>query len=179
MNDTDGPFYIRQSRVGNWDVILDSTPEDLAFPADILADIVDPNCETSVWEVASLDSADIDYLVPALIPRSASNFTEIKLRIISGWKLDNLGLKKKMTTGTSLDSVLNKKNIHYVVDIATAKAAIIFAKGLKARDAKTYSKDEVMKRFASSLQEQRLQVKNFNHELLVHLVNNKYLQSPS
>lgn len=177
MNGAEGPLFVRQSRFGNWDTVSEATAEDLTFPADILGDVVDPDCQTSIWEVEGPDSSDVDYLVPALIPRSNSHFAEITLRFISGWRLDRLGLKKSKTVGTCLDDKLNKKSIHWIVEIRTVNEAIQFAKGLTYREPRIYTRDLVMSRFALSLQEQRLQLKNVNRELLVHLVKEGHLRS--
>jgi len=176
MNGAEGPLFVRQSRFGNWDTVSETTAEDLTFPADILGDVVDSDCQTSIWEVEGQDSSDIDYLVPGLIPRSNSNFAEITLRFISGWRLDKLGLKKRKTIGTCLDDKLNKKSMHWIVEIPTVNEAIRFAKGLTYRQARMYNKDSVMRRFALSLQEQRLQIKNVNKELLVQLVKEGHLR---
>ena len=179
MNETRGPLFIRQSRTGNWDAVSETTVEDLTFPVDVLGDVIDPDCQTSIWEIDRLEFPDVDYLVPALIPRSNSNFSEITFRFISGWKLDQVGLKRRKTVATSLDDTLNRKSMHWIVEISTVSEAIRFAKGLTGREAKIYSKVDVMSRFALSLQEQRLQLKNVNRDLLVELIKGGYLGARS
>jgi hypothetical protein len=177
MSDDRGPFFVRQSRVGIWDSVSETTAADLTFPVDVLLDVIDADCETSIWEIEKLDSPEVDYLVPALVPRSNSSFPEIRFRFISSWKLEQLGLTKRKTVGTSLDDQLNEKSMHWVVEISTVDEAIRFAKGLIVRPMNLYTKEDVMKRFAFSLQEHRLQTNSFKGELLLELLKGNHLRS--
>ena len=173
----DGPLFVRQSRGGDWDSVSESTAEDLNFPADVLADVVDTDCQISIWEVSGLDAPEVDFLVPALVPRSATGFSQITFRFISDWKLETIGLKgkKRQAVGGCLDHSLNRQAMHWHLEIQTIRDAIVFAKALTARPPRIYSKEEVMQRFAISLQAKRLQTKNFNHTLYSHLVDANYL----
>jgi hypothetical protein len=174
MNDERGPFFVRQSRVGNWDAISRDSNVDLEFPVDVLVDVIDQECQTSLWEVERLDAPEIDYLAAALTSPSASRFRDVTFRFISKYKLATLGLKKYSTKGTSLDKELNKK--HWIVEISKITEAITFVKELKVRDPKIYSKDDVARIFSFSLDSGRLNTNNISKELLLQCINGKHLK---
>src|SRR5437667_60629 len=76
-------LFVRQSRGGNWDSVDGGTPEDLSFPADVVADVLDTGGETSVWEFADLDDPELKRLVAALhvVPHQ---FVRVEFRRIAG-----------------------------------------------------------------------------------------------
>lgn len=81
-------IFVRKSRRGDWDRVAADTPADLAFPANVLADILDNENEVSVWEVSDPPAAaELDTIVAALHARNVSNLTDVTLRVISDWKV--------------------------------------------------------------------------------------------
>jgi hypothetical protein len=59
-------LFARKSVGGNWDKISNETPEDLSFPADVLADTLDGANEVSVWEINDPPGDELDILAAAL-----------------------------------------------------------------------------------------------------------------
>lgn len=113
-------LYVRKSRKGDWDQVTDETPENLEFPANILADILDNENEISVWEVSDPPTQEeLDAIVAALHPRGIGNLSDVTLRVISGWKVKGLNLAMRKTKGESLDSKLNNAGKHWVIQINT------------------------------------------------------------
>lgn len=176
MSDARGPFYMRQSRSGDWSKVSESSPEDGTFPADVIADIINLVCQTSVWQVESLDAPEVNYLVAGLVSRNATAFQEMKFRFISEGRLKSFGLRKFQTTGECLDRDLNKSGKHWVIETPTLRDAIIFAKGLIHEEVKFCSKTEVMQQFMQSIQSRRIQIKAFRHELWAHLIDEGHIQ---
>jgi hypothetical protein len=178
MIDERGPLFVRECRKANWDAIAGVEVADYSsFPVDVIADVTEPSFQTSVWRVDRAGSADVDYLVAALVSRTATIFpNEMTFRFISAWRLDQLELRKQQSVGTSLDDTLNNKGIHWTIQIATVDEAIRFARALVDREAKIYNRKEIMIRFALSLAEGRLQAKrNVSGELLKLLLSEGHL----
>ncbi len=153
MNQLRGPFFVRQSRGGNWDAVSAETAEDTSFPADVLADIYDLQGRISVWEIDTLESPDVDFLVAAL-HSGYGKPSEVTFRFVSEWRLKEVGLTKQKSRGGCLDSELNKSGKHWEIHTPTVKEAIVLAKSLKRLDPKFYTQDYVLQRFAISVQDE-------------------------
>src|ERR1700722_444860 len=124
-------LFVRKSRsIGNWDSVNDQTPEDLNFPADVLADVLDAGNEVSVWEIDP-ESSELEYLVAALHRSADENLSDVTFRVVSVFVLDELGLRFKSAGGGSLDSKLNGR--HRTIEVGTTSDAIKLAKALKKR----------------------------------------------
>jgi hypothetical protein len=175
MSDLKGPFYIRQSRGGNWDNVVAETPEDTSFPADVLADIYDLHGQVSVWEVETLNAPEVGYLAAAL-HSGLGKLSDVTLRVVSDWRLTELGLKKKGSAGGSLDNVLNKSGKHWEIVTPTVKETIILAKALKHIDPIFFSQDDVCRLFAISLQERRISISKVSEGMWKLLIEGRYLK---
>jgi hypothetical protein len=149
-----GPFYVRQTYSAAWDSISDSTPEDLNFPCEVVGELIDSQMETSVWEVTDLDAPEINHLLAALHSPNAKNLSEMTFRFVSAWRLDQIGLTKRTTTGNSLDSNLNKK--HFVIEIRSLRDLLKLAKAFKALPARFYGKRHVIHQYSIAIREQRI-----------------------
>lgn len=170
--------YVRKSRKGDWDQVTGDAPEDLMFPANVLADILDNENEVSVWQVSDPPtSEELDTIVAALHARGVSNLSEVTLRVISGWKVkDDLKLTMKTTKGESLDSKLNGAGKHAVIQINTVSDAIKLARAFKAREPIFFGRAQVMKAFASSLAAGRISAEAVSAGLIKRLFDEGYLQ---
>jgi hypothetical protein len=167
-------LFLRKSRsTGNWDSVNDETPEDLNFPADVLADVLDMGNEVSVWELDP-ESPEMDYLVAALHRPTDENLSDATFRVLSAWRLDKLGLKLKNAKGVSLDSKLN--GVHRVIEVNTVSDAIRLAKAFKERPPCILSRAEVMRKFAASLQAKRIGTDKVAHQLWRRLIEEGYMQ---
>jgi len=171
------PLYVRKSRKGDWDRVAKDTPEEVDFPANVLADLLDNENEISVWEVSDPPGPEIDTIVAALHSRGVSNLSDVTLRVISGWMIkDQLGLGMKQTKGDSLDSKLNGSGKHWVVRTDTVRDVIKLAKGFTHREAIFHGKAQVMRAFASSLAAGRISSDAIQPALLKRLFEDGYLQ---
>lgn len=179
-------LFARLSTGGDWDAITDKTLEDSTFPADVLADILNAGNEVSVWEIAQaqnqkeLDAQDLDpaldRLAAALHSEHAADLSEVTFRIVSGWKIERLGLQMKQEHGTSVDSELNKADKHWTIQIKTVGNAIQLAKAFKAREPHFYSKDQVLHLFAVSVQQGWISTNRITSGLWKKLLDGRYLQ---
>jgi hypothetical protein len=158
-------LFVRQSRQGDWGRINDTTPEDTSFGIDVLSDIVNFECETSVWQVDSRDDAEVDRLTAALHQRSTKRLSDITFRFVSEWQIKQLGLTKKQTRGDSLDDVLNGSGKHWIIETPSVRHAILLAKGLTTQEPKFYAQDTVMRHFARSIVEKRIKTESVSPEL--------------
>jgi|ERR1700733_4749201 len=167
-------LFVRKSRgVGNWDGVDSQTAEDLNFPADVLSDVLDAGNEVSIWEVDP-QSTDMDYLVAALHRKTEENLSDVTFRVISDWRIKQLNFKMKNATGGSLDPKLN--GCHRVVEVSTVLEAIQLAKAFKERDPCLFSRAEVMRRFAASLQAKRISTDKVSHQLWKRLIDEGHMQ---
>src|SRR5580658_4002976 len=122
-------LFARKSRGGgNWDNVTSDTLEDLAFPADLVAEILDGADEVSVWEIDDPPGPELKILVAALHPQDATNLSDMTFRIISDWKVRQLGLNMAKTLGQSLDHQLNKSGKHWIIKTSNVGDAIKLAK---------------------------------------------------
>lgn len=170
-------LFVRKSRSrGNWDNINNETPEDLAFPADVLADVLDSANELSVWEVNDPPGSELEIIAAALHYHSATDLSDMTFRVISDWKLKQLGLEIIRTPGDSVDSQLNKSGKHGIVRVNTIGDAISLAKAFKAREPHSFSRAVVMRRFAISVQEKRISVERITSGLWRKLIDDGHLQ---
>jgi len=80
------------------------------------------------------------------------------------------------TRGESLDPQLNKANKHWVIKINSVGDAIKLAKALKEHEPRVFSRSEIMKLFAKSLQEKRIPVDKVSEGLWKKLLEEGYLQ---
>jgi hypothetical protein len=171
------PLFVRKSRSGSWDGVTDQTPEDLTFPADVLADVLDGQNEVSVWEVDDLKGPELDHIVAALHAPTAQNLSDVTFRVVSDWYVKTkLGLRMSKTPGTSLDPTLNRSGKHWVIEIDTVGDAIKLAKAFKTRDAIPFSRVEVMRRVARSLQDGRIPAERISYGLWKKLIEERHLQ---
>ncbi|MGJ4945134.1 hypothetical protein ACQR1W_31555 [Bradyrhizobium sp. HKCCYLS1011] len=161
-----------------WDSVTDQTPEDLDFPADVLADLLEGGNEISVWEVADRDGPEMDRVAAALHSPNAQNLSEMTFRFISEWRLNNLGLEKNKEVGTTVDTVLNKAGKHWVIKITKIGDAIKLAKALKDpnQPVRFYSREQVMRCFAESLEAKRIGTEKITTGLWQKLLNEGHLQ---
>jgi hypothetical protein len=179
-------LFARISTGGNWDTITDETPEDSTFPADVLADILKGGNEVSVWEVAhapsqkELDAQDLgpalDRLAAALHSEHAGDLSEVTFRIISDWKIKQLHLPMAKEHGASVDADLNRTEKHWTIQINTVGDAIKLAKAFKKRPPHFYSKGQVMRLFAVSVQQGRISTSRIIPGLWNKLLEGGYLQ---
>ena len=167
-------FFARKCGSANWAGITEETPEDLTFPADVLADILDVANEVSVWQVEDHDGSEVEILAAALHSPNAGNLSDMTFRFISKWRLDQLGLKMKQTMGDSVDNKLKGK--HWVIEINTAGEAIKLAKAFIDRPERSFSQADVMRRFAKSVQEKRISTTRISAELWNKLIDGRYIQ---
>src|SRR5947207_10372239 len=105
------PFYVRLIKGDEWDSVSSTTGEDTSFPATVLTDVLDTQGETSVWAIPALqtdnrkpnlEGREMARIVAALHLPPVDNLSEMTFRIISDFRLDRLGLKKRQSGGTSL-----------------------------------------------------------------------------
>jgi hypothetical protein len=150
-------LFVRQSRGGNWDSV---TIEG----------------QTSIWEVDSLVSPEMGRLVAALHSSGAQGLSDMTFRVVSDWRLNKLGLKKKKTAGESSDTALNRASRHWTIEIKTVDDAIRLAKAFKDRDKKYFNQNEVMRQFAIALQEKRISAERVTAGLWKKLIDRGYLQ---
>jgi hypothetical protein len=167
-------LFARVCGSGNWDSVNSETPEDLTFPADVLADVLDHVNEVSVWQIDNPPGIELEILAAAIQPPHAGTLSDKTFRIISDWKIDQLGLKMRQTAGDSLDSRLKGK--HNIIQVNTAGEAIKLAKAFKDRPEKSFSQVDVMRRFAKSVQERHISTKRITPELWSKLIGGEYLQ---
>lgn len=169
--------FVRQSKRGDWEGVTKETPEDLSFPADVLADVfTGGDNEISVWEIDDSNASEMGYVAAALHGATATNLSDMTFRVISQWRVDELNLPVRKTKGESLDNILNGSSKHWIIQIRTVGDAIKLAKAFKDRDEITYSQKRVMQQFAVSLQEGRISSRNISSELWKKLVDGKHLQ---
>ncbi|QOZ66574.1 hypothetical protein WN72_09450 [Bradyrhizobium arachidis] len=171
-------IFVRKSRRGDWDRVAADTPADLAFPANVLADILDNENEVSVWEVSDPPAAaELDTIVAALHARNVSNLTDVTLRVISDWKVKKeLGLIMKSTRGESLDTKLNGASKHQVIQINSVGDAIALAKAFKFRDPIFRSQAQVMQAMAAALASGRIQSDAVGSGLIKKLFDAGHIQ---
>jgi hypothetical protein len=179
-------LYARKSVGGNWDVINDETPEDATFPADVLADVLEGKNEVSVWEVAQaanqkeLEAQDIgpalNTLAAALHSEHAHDLSDVSLRLVSDFGIKRLGLSMRQELGTSVDTGLNKSGNHWIIQVNTAGDAMKLAKLFKRREPCFFSKEEVLRLFATSLQQKRISTDRISSGLWKKLLDGGYLQ---
>jgi hypothetical protein len=149
----------------------------MTFPSDVLADLLDGANEISVWEIGDdANGPEVDHLVAALHSQGAQNLSDMTLRVISDWKIKtDLHLNMRKTRGDSVDSELNKANKHWVIDVATVGDAIKLAKAFKEREELPFSRDNVMRRFAVSIQQKRISTERISAGLWKKLIDDGYL----
>jgi hypothetical protein len=170
-------LFARKSSGGNWDNVSKDTLEDLTFPADVLADILDSANEISVWEVDDPPGPELNILAAALHSQEAPNLSDMTFRFISDWRVkQKLGFGMKKTQGDSVDSQLNKAGKHWVIEISAVGDAIQLAKAFKEREPRFFSRDDVMHRFAASVQERRISTERITPGLWKKLIEEGYLQ---
>lgn len=167
-------LFVRKSRIGDWDRVTKETPEDGTFPADVLADILEGGNEVSVWEFDS--EQELDVLIAALHSPEANDLSDMTFRFISDWKIKDLGLTKRKTQGDSVDPLLNKAGKHWVIEVNTVQEAIKLGKAFKDRESRTFSRPEVMRRFAVSVQQKRIPSEKIKPGLWTKLIRDGYVQ---
>jgi hypothetical protein len=167
-------FFARKCGSGNWDSITKETPEDLAFPADVLADLLGAANEVSVWEVDDADGPEVEILAAALQRPNVGSLSDVTFRFISKWRLDQLGLRMRQTTGDTVDNAVKGK--HWLIETKTVEDAIKLAKAFIDRPERSFSQTDVMRRFARSVQEKRISTKRITPELWSKLIEGRYLQ---
>jgi hypothetical protein len=168
-------LYLRESRHGDWDRIDAATPEDTDFAADVLSDLINIECQTSIWQVDDRDTADVDLLSAALHQKLTKRLSDMTFRFISERQLKQLGLTKRQTQGESLDKSLNVSGKHWIVETPTIRHAIILAKALKTQEPKFYSQESVMKNFAKSIAEKRIKTSTISPELWNILIDKGFI----
>ena len=170
-------IFVRQSRIGNWDNISSETLEETTFPADVLADLLSNEAQISFWQFDDIDSPEMDRLVAALHAQNTQNLSDMTFRVITDWRIkEQLGFRMNQTQGDSLDATLNKSGRHWTVTIVSVLDAIKLAKALKECEPKIYSRNEVMQRFATSLQERRIQFDKISSRLWRRLIDERHLR---
>jgi hypothetical protein len=170
-------LFARKSRSGNWDNVTDQTLEDLTFPSDVLADVLDGENEVSVWEVEDPPGPALDQIAAALHTQTANNLSEMTFRFISDWCVKTkLGLTMRKTPGISLDTKLNSGGTHWIIQISTVGDAIRLAKAFKERESLSFTRADIMRRFAASLQAKRIPPEKVMPGLWKKLIDEAWVQ---
>jgi hypothetical protein len=169
-------LFIRQSRSGDWRAIDRNTSEDMNFPADVLWDVLDRDRETSVWQFENLDEPEFHRLVAALNPRNTEQLVDMTFRAISDQQIEQIALEKRQTRGGTLDDELNKSSRHWIIKVNTVGEAIRLAKALSEHPPITFNQDEVMCKFASSLQGKFINAERVTPKLFKRLIDGGHLR---
>jgi len=173
------PFYVRLIKGDEWDSVSSTTGEDTSFPATVLTDVLDTQGETSVWAIPALqtdnrkpnlEGREMARIVAALHLPPVDNLSEMTFRIISDFRLDRLGLKKRQSGGTSLiDTGLNASGTHWIIMTPTVREGILLAKGLTHVEPITFSRAQVMRCFSVSLAQNWISPEKVRSEVVATL----------
>ena len=116
-------------------------------------------------------------IVAALHLPPVDNLSEMTFRIISDFRLDRLGLKKRQSGGTSLiDTGLNASGTHWIIMTPTVREGILLAKGLTHVEPITFSRAQVMRCFSVSLAQKWISPEKVSQRLWQRLMKEGHLE---